>query len=308
MSDMDFKKRGLGRGLDALFGDEEVEFAIMDGGTETASETPSPGQKQQMLGIDQMRAGAYQPRGHFDDKELRELSDSIKAHGLLQPILVRPDTDIVGEYEIIAGERRWRAAQMAGLHDVPVIIKDMEDSSALEIGVIENLQRTDLNAIEEAAAFQRLISEFGYKHEEVGHRVGKSRSYITNQMRLLNLPPSVQTMLIDGDISAGHARAIVNADDPETMARWVKDRKLNVRELEQILAEQAGKKSPPVSASPSPAAPKLPKDSDILALEAQLSEALGMRVTLSQKSNAAGSLQIEYKSLDQLDAILGRLA
>ena len=306
MSDMNVKNRGLGRGLDALFGDDEVDFAIMDGGAETASSSIPTGQKPQSLGIDQLRAGSYQPRGHFDEAQLRELADSIKPHGLIQPILVRPDADIAGEYEIIAGERRWRAAQMAGLHDVPVIIKEMADADALEIGVIENLQRADLNAIEEAAAFQRLISEFGYKHEEIGRRVGKSRSYITNQMRLLNLPPSVQTMLIDGDISAGHARAIVSADDPEAAARWVKERKLNVRELEQLLS---GKEAKPVSQPrTAPSQPIVSKDSDILALENQLSEALGMRVTLKQKSNAAGSLTIDYRSLDQLDAVLARLS
>lgn len=301
------KKRGLGRGLGALFEDEEVGYTL------SAASAPAPAtlNKLQTLGIDQLRPGKFQPRQNFRNEELDELAASIRSYGLLQPLLVRPDTQAGAEsYEIVAGERRWRAAQKAGIHSVPVIIKVLDDFQALEIGLIENLQRTDLGALEEARAFERLMRDFAYTHADVAEHVGKSRSYITNMTRLLTLPPSVQEMLDQDLISTGHARALINADEPHLLGEWVQMRKLSVRELEELIAtrrEEAERKAGRGSASGGTGHGKPKKDADMRALEKRLSDALGMRVTLEARGQT-GALKINFKTLDQLDTLLDLLS
>ena len=304
MDDLNPKKRGLGRGLGALFEDEEVEYTL---GDRSSPANRAPGNKLQTLGVDQLYAGAFQPRQTFNEEDLDELAASIRAYGLLQPILVRPAREVADNYEIIAGERRWRAAQRASIHDVPVIIKELDDFQALEIGLIENLQRADLNVLEEARAFHRLIEDFKYTHGDIAERVGKSRSYITNLLRLMALPPKVQDMLTNGAISAGHARALVSAENPEALAKRIQAENLSVREVERLIAaEKSGDDVAPLSKSAKPSGGG-GKDSDTLALERQMSDHLGMRVTIDAKGTK-GAVRIEFKDLDQLDDLLGLLS
>lgn len=298
------KQRGLGRGLDALFEDEEENFSSSDVGMHNSGGKGSASGK--ILGIEQLVPNPDQPRHYFNDDTLDELASSIQEHGILQPILVRPHKHDAEKYEIIAGERRWRAAQLAQMHEMPVVVRDLDDADTLQIALIENLQRQDLTPIEEAKGYQRLIDEFGDSKESVGEVVGKSRSHVSNMIRLLQLPESVQGMVGRGELSAGHARALVGAANPALLAQEIISKGLSVRQAEKLAAEVAGREI-----KHRPAAGKSPaksKDADTLALENEMSAALGMRVSVDMKDGHAGKLSVEFKSLDQLDEILQRLS
>jgi len=250
--------------------------------------------------IDLVQRNPQQPRKHFDESDLTDLANSIRAHGVLQPILVRPIAD--GRFEIVAGERRWRAAQRAGLHAIPAVIRELNEVEVLEIAIVENVQRTDLNPIEEAQGFQALIDRFGRTQQEIADAVGKSRPHIANMLRLLSLPDDLQEMVRDGRLSSGHARAILTAPDPRGLAQRAITEGLNVREVER-LAQQAKdeKHGPRVSAGAGDS-----KSADTRALEQSLSNALGLDVTISDKGGA-GELKISYKTLEQLDDVIRRL-
>lgn len=277
------RKSGLGRGLSALLDD--------------IASPPSPQSPAVVrLAIADIAANPDQPRRHFDEAAMAELVASVRTHGILQPILVRPHGN---RHQIIAGERRWRAAQAAGLHEVPVVIRTLDDRQVSEIALIENIQRADLNAIEEARGYQRLITEHGHTQQVLADIVGKSRSHIANLLRLLELPATVQAMVERGAISMGHARALVGAADAEALAQRVVQQGLSVRGLEQLLA--GGRK--PASQQPTPSA-----DPNSEALESQLAEALGMPVALQVAPGASsGSLTIRFADLDQLDMLCARL-
>ncbi len=293
------KKRGLGRGLNALFEDEESAFDM-----DVEEKLAGKGGQRQMMGVDQLEPGSYQPRREFDEDALKELADSIAVHGVLQPLIVRPKAGFY-TYEIIAGERRWRAAQQAQLHEVPVIVKDIGDDKALEIALIENLQRRDLNPIEEARGVRQLIEEFGHTQEKAAAVLGKSRSHVANMVRILNLPRKVLDYIHAGKISAGHARTLVTADDPLALAEQIISRGLSVRDAE-ALASQAREKS---GKSTSKKAGKTAKDVDTLALEEEISGILGMKVTIEVTGGAgAGVVKIGFKNLDQLDEVIHRLS
>ncbi len=294
------KQKGLGRGLNALFEDEEATFAV----THDAAEAPAVSGPRKTLGVGQLMPNPDQPRTHFDPKYIHELAESIKQHGLLQPILVRPVPGSKDMYEIVAGERRWRASQKAQLHEVPVIIRDLDDSQTLQIALIENLQRQDLNAIEEARGYQRLMDDFAFSPEHVGEAVGRSRSHVANMVRLLNLPQSVQAMVVNGDLSAGHARALINSQNPALLAQEVVGKGLSVRQTEKLAAENAGRQIQ--SRGKSSGEPTF-KDPNLMALEKDVSNALGMKVTLNMQGDADGALVIDFKTLDQLDEIVLRL-
>ena len=297
------KQRGLGRGLDALFEDEEATFAVKE-------DVPllNPQGPRRTLGIGQLTPNPDQPRTHFDPKAINELADSIKKHGLIQPILVRPVQGDNTMYEIVAGERRWRASQKAQLHEVPVIIRELDDSQVMQIAMVENLQRLDLNPMEEAKGFQKLIDDFGFTAEDVGEAVGKSRSHVSNLTRLLGLPQSVQMFVVKGELSAGHARALINAKNPALLAQEVVQKGLSVRQTEKLAADNAGEafhgRGGKASAKDGPTF----KDANILALEKDLSGILGLRVTVTEKGEQRGTLSIEYKNLDQLDDVVLRLS
>ena len=276
------KQKGLGRGLDALF----------------AANTSQDSQRQDMLAVGALQPGKYQPRTRMDPGSLEELAASIKAQGLIQPISVRPVAS--GRYEIIAGERRWRAAQIAGLGEVPVLIRDIPDDAALAMSLIENIQREDLNPLEEAAGIQRLIDEFQMTHQQAADAVGRSRSAASNLLRLLQLAKPAQDMLMAGDIEMGHARALLPLSKHEQgrMAALVADKGYSVRETERLVAREL---NPPAKKS----SEKKP-DRDLLRLEEELSDRLGATVKISANRNGRGSLTIRFGSLDQLDGLLGR--
>jgi ParB family chromosome partitioning protein len=279
------RHRGLGRGLSALIGDEAV-IGKNEGGHRNAHVLPTAF----------LRPNPFQPRKHFDAKELEELASSIREKGVLQPILVRPVAGQIDAFEIVAGERRWRAAQIAKLHDVPVVVRDLNDGEALELAIIENIQRADLNAIEEAGAYHDLMDRFAYTQEQLSHEVGKSRSHVTNTLRLLRLPATVQAMIRDGQLSAGHARTLVGVPDPEAMALAIVKNELNVRQ-----AEIRGKSKPPKKLA-------LPaKDADTKSLESSLSNALGLKIQILHRGGKGGELRISYRTLEQLDDIIRRL-
>ncbi len=295
---MNAKPRGLGRGLDALFEDEEATFA-------TASDTAAPllTGPRKTLGIGQLVPNPDQPRVMFDPAAIAELADSIKRHGLLQPILVRPMRGSKDMYEIVAGERRWRACQKAQIHEVPVIIRELDDGQVLQIALIENLQRQDLNAIEEARGYQRLIDEFSYTSENVGELVSKSRSHVANMIRLLSLPGSVQTMVSENKLSAGHARALIGAKNPALLAQEIISKGLSVRQTEKLAAEDAGRS---IQHRAKPGQPTF-KDANLLAVEKEIANALGLKVTITMSGETAGDLKVEFKNLDQLDDVIARL-
>jgi ParB family chromosome partitioning protein len=303
----DPKNRGLGRGLNALFDDDE-DMATPAAGDEAPS---GPARGRQIVSLDQLQPGKFQPRQVFDEEGLSQLAESLRTHGLLQPILVRPLSENEGRYEIIAGERRWRAAQKAQLHEVPVIIKTLSDSQALEIALIENLQREDLNPIDEAQGYKKLLEEFGHTQEQLAKLMSKSRPHITNTMRLLSLPDKVQNYVIEGRLSAGHARALVTAKDPEALAEKIVGQGLSVRQTEKLAAEDAGRivKSRNTDSDSVPRVRKARgKDADTLALEAELGHALGMRVSIDSDDGSQGRITVEFKTLDQLDEVLHRLS
>ena len=252
------------------------------------------------LPLDLVQRNPGQPRKHFNESELTELANSIRAHGVLQPILVRPIPG--GRYEIVAGERRWRAAQRAGLHAIPAVVRELDEVEVLEIAIIENVQRTDLNPIEEAQGFQALMDRFGRTQQDIADVVGKSRPHIANMLRLLALPEELQDMVRDGRLTAGHARAILTAPDPRALAKRAISEGLNVREIER-LAQQAKdeRHGPRVSTAAADS-----KNADTRALEQSLSEALGLTVSISDKGGA-GELKVSYRTLEQLDDLCRRL-
>ncbi len=302
--------RGLGRGLDALLGDIGLQSGASPHKAPYEGQADSPlgvaqSRRLQTLPIEFLKANPNQPRRHFNKADLEDLAESIKARGLLQPILVRPlGPDL---YEIVAGERRWRASQLAMVPDVPVIIRQLSDEAAAEIALIENVQRVDLNPIEEAAAYQRLIEVHGRTQEEISGAVGKSRSHVANLIRLMGLPEKARTALEEGKITAGHARALLAAKDPLAALDIVLRRGLNVRDTERLVKEDTAAPAPATAAGP--AKPSVPgrKDADTRALEADLASALGLAVAIDHKPKGSGEITIAYRSLDQLDDVCKRL-
>ena len=297
------KRRKLGRGLSALMGESGAAAAVaVAEGAAALADVGSPAPTGlRTLAVDQLKPGKFQPRRQFDEAAIADLAESVRTKGVLQPILVRPHE---GLYEIIAGERRWRAAQRAQLHEVPVIIRELSDKEALEVALVENLQRQDLTALEEAEGYRRLVEEFSHTQEELAKAVGKSRSHVANMMRLLALPSPVKDLLDQGKLSAGHARALLTADDPVGLAQQVVDRQLNVRQTEKLAGgEIAGKPAKAKGAAAKPAS----RDADTAALERDLTEQLGCRVALTS-TGKGGQLVIHYGSLEQLDDILSRLS
>jgi len=280
------RQRGLGKGLAVLLGEAPD---IPDEDTQLSGKS---------LSIESLSPGQFQPRTRFDDAEIEALADSIRQQGIIQPLLVRPTPNGATGYEIIAGERRWRAAQRAGLHDVPVVIREIDDDSALEMALVENLQRQDLGPMEEAEAFARLIEEFGHTQEKIAESLGKSRSHVANTLRLRSLPAPVREMLDEGALSAGHARALLGADDPVSMAKQVVHRGLNVRQTESLIRHRQE------SAKKRPSAPTV-IDPNIRALEGELTNKIGLRVKISPRGEG-GSVHISYRTLDQLDGLLKR--
>ncbi|GGE87048.1 ParB/RepB/Spo0J family partition protein [Sphingomonas prati] len=282
---------GLGRGLSALLGEVEREAPVAADGQRS--------QGVQSVAIAAIHPHPGQPRRHFDETALEELAQSIAVRGVLQPILVRPHD---GGYQIIAGERRWRAAQRAHLHEVPVIVRAFDDVETLEVALIENIQRQDLNAIEEAEAYQRLITDYGHSQEALGKLVHKSRSHVANLVRLLDLPEPVRNDVSTGALSMGHARALVTAKNPMVLARQVIDRGLSVRETEQLARDARA----PRQRTGVPAKPAAPNE-DIQSLERQIGDLLGLKVTIAH-SDDGGSVTLRYATLDQLDMICQRLS
>ncbi len=290
----EISKKKLGRGLSALLGDDVAsDYADLDK-VRSTKEVP----------VEQLRANQFQPRQDWDKEALQGLADSIGEKGILQPILVRRNPGKDGEYEIIAGERRWRAAQMAQLHEVPVIIKEFTDAESMEIAIIENIQREDLSPIEEAEAYRKLMDDFGYVQETLSKKVGKSRSYLANILRLLILPTNVQAMIRDGRLTAGAGRTLINAEDPEAMAFQIVDGGLTVREAEDLVRKDSKKKTPGDNIAKRQQAWK---SADVIALEEDLSAAIGMAVDIDHKENGTGTLIIRYGDLDQLDDACRRL-
>jgi ParB family chromosome partitioning protein len=279
-------RRQLGRGLAELFG-EAGEGALAGAGAGS----------QRLVPIERIRPGALQPRRRFGEAELDALAQSIREKGILQPLLVRSLTAQETDFELIAGERRWRAAQRVGLHEVPILIRQISDLEALEIALIENLQREDLSPLEEAEAYRRLIDEFARTQANLAQALGKSRSHIANTVRLLSLPAQVRSRLDEGELSAGHARALLAAADPVALAEEIVRRGLNVRATERLVKRRA--EAPPP-------AKRRPRDADTVVLERELATVLGLRVTLEPKKRG-GTLTLHYASLDQLDRVLRML-
>ena len=283
----------LGRGLAALMGDVGAESQAADRGQRTPRKVP----------IEHIVANPRNPRRIFADTELDELAQSIRERGIIQPIVVRASPGGGKTYEIIAGERRWRASQRAGLHEVPIVVLEVTDAEALELAIIENIQRADLNPLEEAAGYQALASQYSHSQDDIAHIVGKSRSHVANTLRLLKLPDSVKAYINQGRLTAGHARALINQTDPESVARDIVEKGLNVREAEKLRqdnAKTAGKKVKKSSA-------KARKDANIAALERELSDALGLVVEINDRGRAGGTLGVRYRTLDQLDEVVRRL-
>lgn len=301
----DEKRRNLGRGLSALLGDSGVAAAasVLEGNAAVpAAASGNQARGLRTLAVSQMKPGKFQPRRQFEEEAIADLVESVREKGILQPILVRP---IDGGFEIIAGERRWRAAQRAQLHEVPVIIREFSDKEALEVALVENLQRQDLSPLEEADGYRRLVDEFSHTQEELAKAVGKSRSHVANMMRLLALPDPIKAMVEAKQLSAGHARALLTADNPVALAREVVDKQLNVRQTEKLAAGEAKTKGGASGGGRPPAS--VHKDADTAALERDLAEMLGVKVTLKSLGKG-GELTIHYGSLEQLDDILSRLS
>ncbi len=279
------KRTNLGRGLSALLGDDAEAPLDLN---RLAKPVP----------IAHLHPGHYQPRNQFDEAQMEELARSIKENGILQPLIARPDPNDGSTYEIICGERRWRAAQIARLHEVPVIIKELTDKQALEIGLVENIQREDLSALDEAEGYQRLIEEFGHTQEDMARVVGKSRPHVANTLRLLTLAAPIKDMLRQDKLSAGHARALHSAVDPLAIAKRVISEGLSVRATEALVRKQAeGPAEKPVRPA---------KDSDTMALERDLTNQLGLKATISGGAQG-GSLTLRYKTLDQLDELIQKM-
>jgi ParB family chromosome partitioning protein len=275
-------KSGLGRGLSALIGEEAVP-------------TRGEARATHKLPVAFLRPNRFQPRKTFAAEDLHDLTESIREKGILQPILVRPLG--ADSYEIVAGERRWRAAQLAKLHDVPVVVREMSDAESLELAIVENVQRADLNAIEEAAAYHELMDRFGYTQDRIAKEVGKSRSHVANTLRLLRLPESIKAMLRDGRLTAGHARTLLGADDPEARAREIVEGAMNVREAEQRSKAKPGNRGGKVS-----------EDVNVKAIESNISSLLGLNVKIIHKGDKGGEIRIRYRTLEQFDDLIRRLS
>ena len=269
-------RKGLGRGLSSLLGDS------------------SKNKETNKISIKDIERNKFQPRKNFNKENLEDLTNSIKEQGVIQPILVRPSKNTNGKYEIIAGERRWLASQNAGLHEVPVVIIDVDDVKSLEFAIVENIQRQDLNAIEEAKGYQRLVDEFNYNHEKLSQFIGKSRSYIANSLRLLNLPDDILLMVEQGSLTAGHARSLIGLQNPIDIAKKILQKKLSVRQSEVLVRQIRSKKFKLVSK----------KDSNILELQRSLEERTGLSISIDNKKNNSGKISIEYQNIDQLDKII----
>lgn len=283
----DVSKRRLGRGLAALIGEMDQPVPV--------GETRQTINPDRTIPIEFVARSPKNPRRYFDEAELQDLAGSIRQHGIVQPVVVRtigPD-----RYEIIAGERRWRAAQLAGLVEIPVIVRDVDDRTALELAIVENVQRADLNPLEEALGYDQLIAEHGYTQNDLGEIIGKSRSHVANSLRLLKLPDPVRDMLADGSLSAGHARALVSTPDPVALAKTIAQKGLSVRDAEKLAQNHIRAQQAPASAEV-----RESKDSDTIALERSLSDRLGLSVSINHKGGG-GQLKINYKTLDQLEEI-----
>jgi ParB family chromosome partitioning protein len=287
VTEMQAQKRRLGRGLAALIGDDE-------------GQSPQAGAESQeslrLVPIEHIHPNPRNPRKTFATEELQELAQSIRDKGLLQPLVVRPRAD--GEFEIVAGERRWRAAQLASQHELPVLVRELTDSETLEIALIENIQREDLNPLEEARAYSELMEHFSYTQQQLAASVGKSRSHIANTLRLLTLPATVRTYIEQGKLTAGHARTLVASDAPHELAQQIINLGLSVREAEGLTREKAA----------NPGKAKTEKTADIRAFEKHLSDATGLRIDIQARTHESGKLIIEYKNFDQLEDISRRLA
>tara|TARA_B100001167_G_scaffold143273_1_gene91757 strand:+ start:417 stop:1265 length:849 start_codon:yes stop_codon:yes gene_type:complete len=269
-------KKGLGRGLSSLLGD-----------TVKKAETNK-------IAIKDLTRNKFQPRKHFSKESLEELTNSIKEQGVIQPIVVRPNKSLQGQYEIITGERRWLASQNAGLHEVPVVILDVDDIKSLEFAIVENVQRQDLNPIEEARGYQRLVDDFNYNQEKLSKFIGKSRSYIANSLRLLGLPDEVLLMVEKGDLTAGHARSLIGLNSSVDIAKKIIQKKLSVRQSEILVRQFRDKKFKLISK----------KDTNILDLQKDLEEKTGLSVSINNKKNNSGTISFEYRDLDQLDILI----
>jgi ParB family transcriptional regulator, chromosome partitioning protein len=278
------QKRRLGRGLAALIGDDTSEEAVVQ---DIRSLRHVP--------VELLHPNPNNPRKHFAEEDLESLAKSLRDKGLLQPLVVRPRAD--GSFEIVAGERRWRASQRAGIHDVPVLIRELDDKETLEIALIENIQRSDLNPLEEARAYRQLLEQYAYTQQQLADSIGKSRSHIANTMRLMSLPDSIQKQIEDGRLTAGHARSLVATEAPEELADKIIKLNLTVRQAEDLARGQPSKT----------AKIKIEKDADTKALEKNLAIALGLGVAINHRGASGGAVQIQYKTLEQLDEIVRRL-
>lgn len=293
MADDKPRARQLGRGLSALLGEDAVE--------KPQESTPPFGANS--VPVEYLIPSPLQPRRVFAEEEIQSLAESVRERGVLQPILVRPKAGVPDRYEIIAGERRWRAAQAAQLHEVPILVHQLADETVLEVALVENIQRADLTAIEEATGYRRLIDEYGHTQESLSQIMGKSRSHIANTLRLLSLPDSIQRQVDEGALSAGHARALVGVPEPETLARKIIQSGLNVRQTERLVQKHMS----PRPAGATQSAPA--KDADTVALERRLSDILGLKVGIEFRGeNIGGKVTVHYQSLDQLDDIIRRLS
>ncbi|CAN7284137.1 ParB/RepB/Spo0J family partition protein [Pararhizobium sp. LjRoot238] len=285
----DSSRRRLGRGLAALIGEMDQPLQVTG--------PAAPVNADRRIPIEFVARNPRNPRRSFDEAELQDLASSIRQHGIVQPVVVRTIAD--ERYEIIAGERRWRAAQLAGFTDIPVIVRDVDDRTALEIAIVENVQRSDLNPLEEALGYDQLIAEHGYTQNDLGEIIGKSRSHVANSLRLLKLPEPVRDMLSSGTLSAGHARALIPTSDPVGLARSIVAKGMSVRDAERLAQNDIRAQNDPNYGKPSH---KEEKDADTLALERTLSDSLGLDVTVNHKATG-GQLRISYKTLDQLEEI-----
>jgi ParB family chromosome partitioning protein len=289
------ERRGLGRGLSALLGD--IEGDVGGGAAPEAGATAA--RLPVSAPIERLHPNPDQPRRDFPEAELNELTASIRQRGIIQPVIVRPDPTRPGNFQIVAGERRWRAAQRAQLHDIPIVVRALDDRAVLELAIIENVQRSDLNPIEEAAGYAQLIERFGYTQEKMSEIVAKSRSHVANTMRLLGLPDQVQQMVRSGKLSAGHARALINSPDPVALAEQAVLRGLTVRQVEELARRVAAPRRKPGGHG----GPKQ-KDADTRILEGDLSAAIGMAVLIEHHPNdGGGEIRIRYRSLDELDKL-----
>lgn len=317
--------RGLGRGLQALLGDPVAADLgrpapavgapqawtappaanVVEMSAPAAAHVPANELGPRLVPLNQIQRNPNQPRRNFAEAELSELAESIRARGVLQPILVRPLPSMPDRFEIVAGERRFRAAQQAGLETIPAVVRQLSESEVLEIAIIENVQRVDLNPLEEAMGYQALIDRFGRTQQEIAETVGKSRPHIANTLRLLSLPDDIQAMVREGKLTAGHARAVINAPDPMGLARAAIEQGLNVREIERMAQKAKDERDGP---RVNPVAMAVEPDVDLAAMERSLSAALGMPVTLSRRSDGGGEVKISYATLGQLDDVARRLS